>query len=61
MDLEDERKAEAALLQDAKERLAQMEVANREPEAAASAPSVPPLTWAQEMEALKTRLSSIEE
>ena len=43
IDLEDERKAEAALLQDAKERLAQMEVANRESEAAAaSAPSVPP-------------------
>ena len=62
MDLEDERKAEAALLQDAKERLAQMEVANREPEAAtASAPSVPPPTWAQEMEALEARLSSVEE
>ena len=48
--------------EDAKERLAQMEVANRESEAAtASAPSVPPPTWAKEMEALKARLSSIEE
>ena len=54
MDLEEERKAEAALLEDAKERLAQLEVANRESEAAAaSTPSVPPLTWAKEMEALK--------
>ena len=43
MDLEDERIAEAALLQDAKERLAQMEVANREP-AAASRPFVLPPT-----------------
>ena len=63
LDLEQEWKAEVALLEDAKERLTQMEVANQEPEAAvsASAPSVPPPTWAREMEALKARLSSVEE
>ena len=50
------------MLEDAKERLAQLEVANRESEAAAtSAPSVPPPIWAKEMEALKARLSSVEE
>ena len=46
MDLEEERKAEAELLQDAKERLAQLEVANRA-EATVSAPPAPPPTWAQ--------------
>ena len=60
MDLEEERKAEAELLQDAKERLAQLEVANRA-EANVSAPPAPPPTWAQEMEVLKARLSSVEE
>ena len=56
LDLEQEWKAE----EDAKERLAHMEVANQEPEAAASA-TVPPPTWAREMEAMKARLSSVEE
>ena len=44
MDLEEERKAEAELLQDVKERLAQMEVTSAE--ATVSAPPVPPPTWA---------------
>ena len=59
MDLEDERKAEAEMLQDAKDRLAQLEVANRA-EANVSAPPAPPTTW-EEMEVLKARLSSVEE
>ena len=52
MDLEEERKAEAELLQDAKDILAQLEVANRA-EAIVSAPPTPPPTWAQGMEVLK--------
>ena len=59
MDLEEERKAEAELLQDAKERLAQLEVANQA-EAIVSAPPAPPPTRAQEMEFLKARLSSVD-
>ena len=67
MELEEERTAEATLLQDAKVRLVQLEVAHRAKKKASVRSSAdpvvipPPPTWVTEMDALKARFTSVEE